>query len=400
MYNYPVRILLIFVAISLLPTKVLATFSASASGTYATEVAGALDYMSAHTTNAGQQALVQSFSQVPASQLNHAYNEMIANINTDRSTFVILNSIVDRVETRVAAIPAEIESDGYISGDLSPNTSVWLAGLGNIAKQKQNAEGVNTGYRIRAAGVMGGIDGKLSEGQVFGLALGSMNSNVYEMSNNNFTTRILSAYVLQYGSLYSKSSFLEWVLVGATNKNVASRQVYLSTNNYTVSANYRSWLAGLKFNLGNFFDLLDNTIRYSYLLSLQYSFLCNPAYSEYGTIPALNVTPQHLQNLLTGGAGIRFALPGEDPYLAGLREIHALVTYDFIQPNQTTTMNFVVGSPNFAITNIKPARLGYRFGVDLATNICEVFQFQLSYDFQGSSRFYDHIAELKFRVYF
>lgn len=398
MYNY-VRMVLLFAVISLLPTKVFATFSASASGTYAREVAGALDYMSAHITNAGQQSLVQVFSQVPASQLNHAYKEMIANINTDTSTFVVVNSVVDRVETRVAAIPDWGDMDGYGSGNLCPNMSLWIAGLGNIAKQKQNAEGVNTGYRIRAAGVLGGIDGELGQGQIFGLALGSTNSNVYEMSNNNFTTRILSAYILQYGSLYSKSSFFEWVIVGATNKNVASRQVYLSTHNYTVSANYRTWLAGLKFNLGNYFDVLD-ALRYSYLVSLQYSLLCNPAYSEYGTIPALKVTPQHLQNLLTAGAGLRLSWPGDDPYVTGLREIHALVTYDLIQPNQTTTMSFVVGSPSFAMTNIKPARLGYRVGADFAVTCCEVFQFQLSYDFEGSSRFYDHVAELKFRVLF
>lgn len=399
MNSYVGRVILLFAIISLLPTNVCATFFASASGTYAREVASTLDYMSAHITNAGQQSLVQVFSQVPTSQLNHAYQEMIGNINTDTSTFVVVNSVVDRVETRVAAMPDWGGMDGYVSGNLCPNASLWIAGLGNIAKQKQNAEGVNTGYRIRAAGVVGGIDGELAQGQIFGLAFGTTNSNVYEMSNNNFTTRILSAYILQYGSLYSKSSFLEWVLVGATNKNVGSRQVYLSTNNYTVSANYRTWLAGLKFNLGNYFDVLD-TWRYSYLVSLQYSLLCNPAYTEFGTIPALNVTPQHLQNLLTGGAGLRLSLPGEDPYAVGIREIHALVTYDFIQPNQTTTMSFVVGSPSFAMTNIKPARLGYRVGADFAVTFCDVFQFQVSYDFEGSSRFYDHVAEAKFRVLF
>ncbi len=88
-----------------------------------------------------------------------------------------------------------------------------------------------------------------------------------------------------------------------------------------------------------------------------------------------------MQSLLTTGAGMRLGL-ARDTWIHGLNELRAEISYDCIQPSRTTVMNFIVGSPDFAMINAPQARLALTLGADLTIPVTKKLQLQFSYEYQ------------------
>ncbi len=330
-------------------------------------------------------------------ELDAALQQMITNINVDNTINMLFGAVLDQVQTRAAAGERE-KNQGYAAADITANISFWMGGIGNIAKKTQSSEGINTGYRILASGGLLGFDLRtFNYDVVVGMAFGATNANTKEMSNYDFNAHTLSFYILQYGSAVYKNSFCEWVFGGAINKNDGSRYINIMDNVLNVASSYRSAIVGGKGNIGNFFDV--DELRLSYLFSMQYSLLNQPQYYESGSVAALHVTPPQMQSLLTAGTGVRLSL-ATDPWLHGLNELRAEVSYDCIQPNQTTTMNFAVGSPDFAMINAPQSRLALTVGADLTMLITDKLQLQVSYEYQVRSEFYYNVGEVKVRYVF
>ncbi len=242
------------------------------------------------------------------------------------------------------------------------------------------------------------MDKLFGEEKLLGCALGVTNANVTEASNPGFTTRVLTYYGLLYGSDTFNRLFYEWTVAGGTNKYTGNRFISIVGNNYSITSSYRGSQASGKLNLGVYHDVM-NMVRVSYLTSLQYSWLHQPPYNESGSVAALNVANNLNTNIFTLGAGIRLASSSMSTWQTGVRELHANVTYDVINPEQVTTANFLVGSNNFTVTNV-PERLGLQLGAAYALNYKDRWQLQASYDLEFRSGFLDQIAQLKLKFLF
>lgn len=367
---------------------------------FAGSVAAALEVMAANVTNQGQAVLVNDFLESSSeAELAYNLNQMLPNVNTNTANFSTQNSVVGKIETRAAAVRENGVVTGISSGEICDNAAFWVGTFGNVAKQRQYSDGVNTGYRLRTLGGIVGIDGKIDNTAVFGVAVAFANSNVHEMTNANFGTHTMSYFGMLYGSYFYKTFFSEWVLLGATNENRSSRPVNVNGNNLAVQAEYYGWQAGLKVNLGNYSDWFKE-VRFSHFFSFQYAYLHQPAYEEFGSPAALRVLPKTNQSIATIGTGVRFALPDADPWVTGSKEVHAMITYDALQPQQTTLANFVVGSPYFSMTNLAQARLAYIVGADFAMTFFDNWQIELSYDFEWRVRYYNNVGEVKLKYIF
>ncbi len=259
------------------PTELIITLVTSSfitvtsGGLYIIKVANVIDEISAAANNPGQVELVNYFINTTSTQeLDLALQQMLANINVDNTVNMLFGAVLDQIQPRAAAANRTKKKDGYMAGDINDNLSFWIGGIGNIAKQNQSSEGINTGYRVRSAGALLGFDLRTYDRDlVLGVAFGTTNANTHEMSNYDFKAHTLSFYFLQYGSFAHKDVFVEWVAGAATNKNACSRNINITGNNLSVNSSYRSAIYGGKGNVGKFWDI--NMLRFSELLSVQYS---------------------------------------------------------------------------------------------------------------------------------
>lgn len=387
----------------------------------ATEIADVLATMQANVTNAGQTELLAAVNSVTTQDL---YNYLLSNLEPDTNnssssvTLAMQNIGFDKIESRVAgtghktrlqgnrkkrnhskksARKRATNSSGIASGDLTPNTAMWLSGFGSLSKQ--HAKGDNQGYRAKILGGMLGIDTRAKNDDVYGIALGISNANVYGLENTTFNTRILGYNLMLYGANNLKRNFFaEWIVSGVINKNHGVRVFGVNGIDLSTSSSYHGALAGARFTLGKNFRL-NNIFNLSQVNSIQYVLVHQPSYNEGGSVAALHVSTKENQSILTLGTGFRLGVFNYAPWREGNRELHAMVTYDVISPQQATTANFVVGSDSFIMTS-SAVRLALKLGADYSFMLAKKLSLQFSYDYEVRSGYYDNFGEVKLRYVF
>lgn len=376
------------------------SFTDFAVGQFNSEVAAILQQMSDNITNSGQQALVNAFLASPTvAEYNDNLHQMYPNINASTQNVLVQSSLIKIIQNRNSAQRGDLDPEEYgiSSGEINPSTGFWLGGFGSIAKQKAYA--MNEGYKAKALGTIIGIDTLLNSGTSFGSAFAVSNSNIYEESNNDFKSRILGYHGILYGSsIFAGDYFLEWLLSAAANKNHGSRPINLNGQNFAVTSEYWNYIAGGNFSIGKFMDV-NEYLRITHIYLAQYFFIHDPAYTESGSVAALNISNTTNRSILTGGTGIRLSLPEEDPWFAGNREVYALVTYDAINAQNVTTANFVVGSNNFTIAD-NPARVAFIAGANYSLMFSECIYLQFSYNYTWRIGYYDNSGAIKLKFIF
>lgn len=376
------------------------TYSSLADTTLNQEVAQVIDEMSNNITNSGQQELVNIFSGLNSSSaVNAGLQQMIPNQNYDQQTVQLQGAIFSRIETRVASLKnsGRAGAVSYAAGDISHDTAVWISGLGSSSRQRPR--GTNQGYKSSASGFVCGIDHINGDDNVFGVAFGNSNSSIRDQSNADFTTKVIGYHGMAYASCnLHTDKFLEWLVTGNVNRNRGTRSININNNNLTTNVSFNNWQLASRINYGKNIFISEN-VTLSPLALLQYSFINKPAYTEEGSVAALNIQQKGGENGLAIGTGMRLAFGSSNWWSMGARQIRALVTYDTINPHQDTISSFVVGSNTF-VTTSNPARLAFRLGVDLGFEIASGLVAELIYDYEIRKDFIDHSGMLKFKYLF
>lgn len=127
-------------------------------------------------------------------------DSLVPNNNAYATNVALQNTIFDKVTQCVSVARSKNQNEpitGYATGDLDPNTDIWIAGFGRLAKQEQ--VDMNVGYRSKALGFLIGIDRKYTDDDIYGLAVGVANNNVFESSNSNYATQIFNINAMLYG---------------------------------------------------------------------------------------------------------------------------------------------------------------------------------------------------------
>jgi uncharacterized protein with beta-barrel porin domain len=365
------------------------------------EIAAVLAAMKANITNSGQAELIAAVDGVTTQSL---YNYLLSNLqpstnnSASNTTLAMQNIGFSKIEARVASTGKQKKQTvGIASGDITKNTAVWLAGLGSLSKQNPHNE--NQGYRARVLGGMLGFDSRTRREDVYGIAFGVSNANVYGIENSTFTTRILAYNLMIYGANNFKNNFFaEWLASGVTTKNSGVRVFGVNGIDLSTNASYRSALGGIRVNFGKEFKF-DEIFNLSQVNRIQYVLVHQPDYNEGGSVAALHVATKENQSILTLGTGFRFDMIKNDSWSNGNRELRAMVTYDAISPDQATTANFIVGSNSFIMTS-SPARWALQLGADYGFMLYKKLNLQLSYDFEVRSNYYDNFGEVKLRYVF
>lgn len=375
------------------------TLTSLAVGVFNEEVAAVLTEMQNNITNSGQQELIDAFvSSSSAEELNYSLHQMFPNINAATANVFLQNSMFDKIQQHAVIVGAGYseEMSGITTGDINTNCAMWVGGFGTFAKQRQHE--LNEGYRARGGGAILGFDRICPDEDIYGIAFAFSDIKVEEASNNDYSTRIQGYHGMIYGTFnYPGSTFLEWLISGAFNNNSSSRPATISGSSFAVSADYHDWQCGARFNFGKFIDI-NEYLRLTQFTNLQYLFLHSPSYTESGSVAALQIQNDINRSILTGGSGVRLAIPGVGN-CANYSDIHALITYDFINAKNITTANFVVGSNAFTVTD-NPSRLAIIAGADYAITFKERLQLQLSYNYIWRNGYYDNSGSIKLKLLF
>lgn len=364
-------------------------------------IADVLAVMKANITNSGQAELIAAVDTVTTQDLyNYLLNNMQPNTNNSSSstTLAMQNIGFGKVETRIASNgSSKKQTAGISTGDITHNTAMWLSGLGSLAKQQAHDD--NQGYRAKVLGGMLGIDRKTNNDDIYGIAFGISNANVYGISNSTFNTRILAYNLMLYGANnFKRDLFAEWIASGVINKNYGTRVFGVNGIDLSTNASYHGALGGVRINFGKKFEF-DEIFNISQVNRIQYVLVHQPSYNEGGSVAALHVATKENQSILTLGTGFRIDTANNNSWESGNRELRAMVTYDAISPDQATTANFVVGSNSFIMTS-SPARWALKLGADYGVALYKKLILQLSYDYEARSGYYDNFGEVKLRYIF
>lgn len=377
-----------------------------------TQIADVINNMSNGTKNAGQTALLQVINTATTqAQSDYILTSLEPNTTTSNINIAIQNIGFNKVETRLTKAKfnnkivknnQRLSTIGIATGDLTSNSSMWASGLGSISKQKNNGD--NQGYRAKTLGGMLGFDIKDKNDDIFGLALGLSNANVYALINTTNNTRVLNYNLMVYGANtlpdYCAAQWLEWIISGVINKNYGVRVFGLNGTDLSTSASYRSVFGGGKINVGKNYNL-NNMWNLSPVATAQYILVHQPAYNEDNSVAALHVATRNNQSILTFGAGARLGMFKSDSnlWLYGVSDLSAMITCDVLSPKQITTANFVVGSDSFVMAST-PARLALRLGADYGLKLYKDLDLEFSYNYEIRSGYYNNFGEIKFRYLF
>ena len=375
-----------------------------------TEIANVLMQMSSNVTNSGQFALLTAVNTTNSQQqYNYILENLEPNTTTSSVTIAMQNIGFKKIEVRVARVKEYNENNkhdeinkneaetGIASGDITHNTAMWLSGFGSLSKQR--TDGDNQGYRAKILGGMLGFDFRAQNDDVYGVALGVSNANVYALVNTTNNTRILGYNLMAYGANnLSCNYFAEWIVSGVINKNYGVRVFGVNGVDLSTAASYRGSLGGARINFGKNVNL-NPILQLSPVVMAQYVLLHQPSYDEYNSVAALHVSTANNQSILTLGAGLRMGIFNNYAWLYGARELSAMVTYDVLSPQQVTTANFVVGSNAFTMTS-SPARLALKIGADCGFTIYNKLNLQFGYNYELRSGYYDNFGEIKLRCLF
>ena len=244
-----------------------------------------------------------------------------------------------------------------------------------------------------------GFEFKAKNDDIYGIALGLSNANVYALVNTTNNTRVLGYNLMVYGAnTLPRNYFAEWIVSGVINKNYGVRVFGINGTDLSTSASYRGALGGARVNFGKDFEL-NSAIQVSPVVMAQYVLVHQPSYDESNSVAALHVSTKNNQSIASIGAGMRLGVFNNDRWLYGTRELNAMVTYDVLSPSQVTTANFVVGSDAFTMTSA-PARLAVKLGADCGFIVYKNLNLQFSYNYEMRSGYYNNFGEVKLRYLF
>lgn len=270
------------------------------------------------------------------------------------------------VGTRMSSV-----RQGMSSGEGFSEVGGWFQALNNDSNQDKR-DGID-GYNANAKGFSLGIDGKLTESTVLGLAFSTINTDVDADDGNH--TDVDTNALTGYGSWTSGQFFVDGSLTYGKNRNHSKREIVAGA---TAKGNYDSDLLGLNALAGYAFDI-NNGMIVEPRVAARYSVVNIDGFTEKGSSSANLTTGDQRMEVGELGAGVRLA--GQFQVAGGILEpeVKAMAYHDFIADSTNSTSTFVLGGNSFVTSGASSARDSYELGLG-ATYRKEAVTVGLGYD--------------------
>jgi outer membrane autotransporter protein len=283
---------------------------------------------------------------------------------------------------------------GMSSGDeFLGDSTLWLKPVGSWATQDTH-ESV-AGFDAVSHGLIGGLDGKISDDTRIGVALAWMHSNVDGKSTSSGNSADIDAYqAILYGS-HNLSAMpdttLDWQADIGTNQNKGQRVIGFMDR--VATSDYDSLTAHLGAGLSRDFQVSEQTTLTPGIRA-DYTWIRDEGYTETGA-GALNLkVKQHSTDelILLAEGSVAQSLTDRTKLLANLG-----VGYDVLNGQNSLTSSYVGGGTAFATQGLDASPWLARGGVGLVVKSTQNTEITARYDVETREDFLAQTASLNVR---
>ena len=289
-------------------------------------------------------------------------------------------------------------TSGVSSGDdFIADKHGWVKPIGSWATQ--HSIGDSSGFTMDSYGIIGGVDGDISDNDTVGIALSYVNSSV-EGENSAARNRAdIDAYQIAFYGQHDLGKDMHDVSVNwqadyGINKTEGKR--HMAFIGRTAESDYDSYTTHLGAGVGRAFVMSENT-TVSPSIQLDYSHIENRRYTETGA-GALNlsVDGDQIDAFIVSLQGdVMHVLNDQWSLLA-----NAGVGYDLIDDDTSLTSSYAGGGTAFTTPGLDQAPWSVQVGIGADYNVDDMTTLSFSYDLQGKENFLSHTASAKVRWLF
>ena len=266
---------------------------------------------------------------------------------------------------------------------------VWVQGLSS--NMDQDGRGGDNGYSANSSGMAVGVDGRLNDTTILGVAYSYLNSNIHSDLGNK--TDVEGHALSLYGNWALQNWFAGGSLSYGHNENDSKRHIAGTTAKGSYDSNVLSASV-----IGGYSFKPSQAVVIEPRVAARYSNVRMDGYDEKGSSAALSTRSQRYE-VGEVGAGVRLA--GNLPVGAGSLQPEAtlMAYHDLMGDRVAQTSSFVGGGSAFTVTGASVARDSYEASVGVNYNVSD-FSVGASYTRQARSGFDADGVMLKARYAF
>ncbi|WP_460089444.1 autotransporter family protein [Pseudomonas sp. H2_D10] len=266
---------------------------------------------------------------------------------------------------------------------------VWVQGLSS--NMDQDGRGGDNGYSANSSGMAVGVDGRLNDTTILGVAYSYLNSNIHSDLGNK--TDVEGHALSLYGNWALQNWFADGSLSYGHNENDSKRHIAGTTAKGSYDSNVLSASV-----IGGYSFKPSQAVVIEPRVAARYSNVRMDGYDEKGSSAALSTRSQRYE-VGEVGAGVRLA--GHLPMGAGSLQPEAtlMAYHDLMGDRVAQTSSFVAGGSAFTVTGASVARDSYEASVGVNYNVSD-FSVGASYTRQARSGFDADGVMLKARYAF
>lgn len=362
----------------------------------AVEVAGAAgvasaldDILSDGGIGAEMQAMMDIIDAMDTDDINDAYEGLMPDVTG--ASVVATNNITGQVQGLVSGRLGAVRSSGVSSGDEFVNKVAWIQSFYTKADQ-DNRNGYN-GYEADTYGFALGMDGDLSDSLTIGIAYGYGDTDSDSVDSG---LEFDSHTVMLYGS-YNFAP--EYYLDAMASYGVGDYDSRRDTVMGTAFGDYEGSQFALRADVSR--PCSEGNVTVVPMVNVKYSHASMDGYQETGAPGANLYVDKQDSDTVTTGAGVKASMNVQQNEEWSVKpEISAVVSYDVIQDDVSSTSRFVSGGGAFTTKGLTPSRASIEVGGNLAFSKSDGLDIVVDYKGEYRNDYDSHTGLLRLRQSF
>ncbi|WP_239090220.1 autotransporter outer membrane beta-barrel domain-containing protein [Marinomonas ostreistagni] len=382
-----------------LTTQQTRTVSTSVRNRRATQNYGAasvLDsFMSGGTSGSDMDNVVTAFGRLATDEeVSEAVAETLPLMQgaTTQAAANVMQTTGRIIRTRQAMTSGLASGDGFIA-----DKHGWVKPIGSWATQHSIDD--SAGFTVDSYGIIGGVDGDISDNDTVGIALSYVDSSMKGENSTSRNSADIDAYQIAFYGQHDLGAeaydlSVNWQADWGINKTEGKR--HMSFIGRTAESDYDTYTTHVGVGVGRTFAVAERTTL-TPSVQLDYSHIENRRYTETGA-GALNlsVSDDQIDAFVVSLQGdLMHEFNDQWALLA-----NAGVGYDLIDDDTSVTSTYAGGGTAFTTQGLNQAPWRVTAGVGVNYNLDDTTTLSANYDMQGKENFLSHTASAKVRWMF
>ena len=349
--------------------------------------ANAANVLSGPTINSSDPVISQIQANLNNAPTRQAYNNVVQSTlptvdhGAASGATNFTADVFDVADSQLTTVDTGLQT-GVAAGNETHGLHPWMQGFGSYASQGMRSD--VPGYNASTYGAAFGLDTReLVDDTVLGMSFAYGRTNVNSNNTNNTTTNVNTYQGMIYGNhQFAEDYFVTGMGAFGWDTNNENRQNVGAIAGLNASADYNSWQAATRWEVGrNFKDLPTNMTLTPSLISDYLHYQAN-GYTENGAGGADLHVGSRAENQLNLGLGLQAEWLFETEDGSKLRpNLHGSYKYDVLNNDAVdTTSSFAAGGGTFTTNGLNPSPSTYDLGTGMKFYNTGNWDFTATYD--------------------